>query len=301
MDLPSAIKIADLLTALSYFAIFLEIFLFVVWTKYAGNINGKAAILACPFIFFVAFCGITHLLETFDVSLPVIYVFKVVTAIVSALTALIFFYLLPRAVSLPLYVQEVKQVNKRMHNFRVMIECIWSSVSRGEEAIVANARLKLHRILPKQSLVDITVEEPPETGGRDSLSISIIDELRMYLRKANQLESAEIYLLHEISAQMHFAIRHARLLKLLNNERGGALDHEEQSPRQPQQQQQQKQPADAGWEEEEITELEIERASTRIERIIDILEGTPGLTEEQQRLISNLKNLTKEFPQMLKP
>lgn len=284
-----AIKAADLVIGISYFAIPLEIFLFVLRRRYIWNLERSGIMVSFLFILFIMSCGITHILSTVSASSTAVFLAKLITAIVSALTSVTLLFVLPRALNLPLYLHEITQENKYMLNFRIMSACIWRVLK--EDCIIANARVKLHRILPNQALIDITHDPPHETGP-DVLSILILDGLRMYVRRS-RLEQAQLQWLQDVCIQIRFAILQARILDQVKKTAGG-LDHN-------------------GLEKATLSDgpggmsirekdeslslkLKVTKLLSWIETIVDLLEASPGISDEQSRLIFKLREATKGIP-----
>jgi hypothetical protein len=285
MDPSYATNAADLVIGISYFAIPLEIFFFVIRRRYIWNVEGLGIVVACLFILFIMSCGITHILNVVSASSTAIFISKLITAIVSVLTSVTLCFVLPRALNLPLYLHEIKQENKYMLNFRIMSACIWRVLK--EDSIIANARVKLHRILPDQTLIDITHNPSHETGP-DVLSILILDGLRMYVRKS-RLEQAQLQWLQDICIQIRFAILQARILDQVKKTAGGldyGLENDTLSERTGS--------FNAREKEESLgLKLRVTSIFSRIETIVDLLHSSPGATDEQTSLIIKLREAMK--------
>ncbi len=109
--------VSDIITGLSYYAIAIAIFYFML--KRRDLPFPKVFLLFGVFIFA---CGTTHLLAAYTIYVPVYWqegVVKAITAIVSAAAAIIFIPLIPKAIALPSLTKaldEIRELNKVLEN-----------------------------------------------------------------------------------------------------------------------------------------------------------------------------------------
>lgn len=103
--------ISDILIAIAYFAIPIEIFYFQ--NVYRLNLKSVLFILVL-FILFISFCGITHALNIyafFSDSWVPLGIFKVLTAIISVTTAVVLVFEIPKAAE---KIQNIKEEQLRL-------------------------------------------------------------------------------------------------------------------------------------------------------------------------------------------
>ncbi|WP_431686036.1 sensor histidine kinase [Hahella sp. NBU794] len=104
---------SDLIIAVSYFSIPLAL-LFFIYRKRQFELNWTLALFAC----FILFCGMTHVMEIVNVWNGYYYAegaIKVATALVSAITAIVVWPLLPKITQLPSF-NEWRELTDSLQN-----------------------------------------------------------------------------------------------------------------------------------------------------------------------------------------
>lgn len=107
MNLTSAISMCDLLIALSYLSIPLEI-AYYMW-RIQLYVNPAYKVVACLFVMFIMFCGLTHGAQYYSLGALWEFIAKLSTAVVSVVTALVLIKIIPDVLSVPVYTRELEE------------------------------------------------------------------------------------------------------------------------------------------------------------------------------------------------
>ena len=99
-------NVCDLLIAVAYFSIPLQILYMLC--RYPITIQRKYLLVGCLFTAFICLCGTTHLFHCLNVSSQLVLISKALTAAVSLITAAILFKVIPEALAVPIYTQELE-------------------------------------------------------------------------------------------------------------------------------------------------------------------------------------------------
>ncbi len=104
--------VSDLLTALAYYSIPVALIVFLRKRKDIG----KMKLVFWLFVLFILFCGSTHLLDVYTIWNPsyrLAGLVKAITALVSVITAVVLWPIIPRALQIP-SIQELERLNAQL-------------------------------------------------------------------------------------------------------------------------------------------------------------------------------------------
>lgn len=107
MTLNGVIGVCDLLIAIAYFSIPLEIIYYVCKTQFYVNTSYK--VIACLFVLFILLCGMTHGAQYYELGPLWILATKLSTAVVSILTATVLLKIIPEVLTVPVYTRELEE------------------------------------------------------------------------------------------------------------------------------------------------------------------------------------------------
>ncbi|GAB5036520.1 ethylene receptor homolog [Nannochloropsis oceanica] len=220
----SAMSTADLVIAIAYFFIPVEITMYLLRRRHMMHLHPRFWFTGALFISFILLCGLTHLFNMLNLPTNVILFTKWATAIVSVSTSLLLLHVIPEALSLPQFIKELTFENKSMKDFRGVMVAVRRDLR--EEAIIDNARHKLRRILPARTLIDISTDAiPPHFlhAPRDVLTLPIMGGLSMHLRRS-RVNEAQVMWLHDVCLQMKQALQQAAHLR--NNFQSNMQHHQ---------------------------------------------------------------------------
>lgn len=127
MDIDYLARLCDLLIAIAYFSIPLEI-LYYMW-KIRITIQIRHKVVGILFIVFIATCGISHLCQFVGVRITTTFASKLCTAVVSIITAMVLIRVIPQTIMGPMNMADVE------HNLREQLDDLQESDLQTKTAI----------------------------------------------------------------------------------------------------------------------------------------------------------------------
>jgi signal transduction histidine kinase len=144
-------KIADIFISISYFIIPME----MAWFLWRKKLPIRLEIIIILFVLFIFSCGVSHIANIFQ-NLTFGLIIKVITAVISIITAISLFFIIPALVHLPELIFDIESENKYLLNFRKINIAIRKTLEK--ESIIQNVLNELHIIYPLQNIQIIKIE-----------------------------------------------------------------------------------------------------------------------------------------------
>lgn len=171
--------IPDYVIAVSYFMIPVELLYFYSTRVPARHIYH--IVVGGQFALFIALCGMTHLLSAVSAD-TALSVFKILTAIISFITALSLIVLIPLALQLPLQVASLDRKYTAERKLCMFLTSIMGSRNLSEASLMRLVLQTLHTIFPDESF-DMKVHDNNSKSPRVS-------------RPSTMLQAESLNLLH---------------------------------------------------------------------------------------------------------
>lgn len=172
MDL---IHVFDVLIMISYFAIPIELAVFVYRLPLK---DWKSQVVCLGFCAFIFLCGVTHLLHLYQITTGSVVVYGI-TAFVSITTACLLVLVIPHILSLPVKLEAVRRQGEQQERFRqfVMLLSAHTSEQRDPFLLLVAATL-LKQTFPAKEINVIPQNEPIGNRNllcRDDSALLVVD------------------------------------------------------------------------------------------------------------------------------
>lgn len=132
----------DLIIAVAYFAIPLELLYCFLW--YPFPVRVKPAIVGALFICFITLCGLTHMVRAFNLGQHAVEVITGLCTVISVLTAIMMLWLIPELFKLAKALETERCENIMLERFQATLR----DAVEGPEDKVDEASLNLMKAIP---------------------------------------------------------------------------------------------------------------------------------------------------------